>query len=40
MILKIKSIVKGCDHGLAYPEDKEGYLTAIKEFEKQIDFRY
>lgn len=33
-------IVKGCEHGLAYPEDKEGYLNAIKEFEKQIDFRY
>ena len=33
-------VVKGCDHGLAYPEDKEGYLNAIKEFEKQIDFNY
>lgn len=31
-------IVKGCEHGLAYPEDKEGYLNAIKEFEKQIGF--
>ncbi|MBR2384275.1 MAG: alpha/beta hydrolase [Clostridia bacterium] len=33
-------VVKDCDHGLAYPEDKEGYLNAIKEFEKQIDFKY
>ena len=32
--------VKGCEHGLAYPEDKEGYLLAIKEFEKQINCIY
>ena len=33
-------IVDGAEHGLAYPEDKEGYLNAIREFEKQIDFKY
>jgi alpha/beta superfamily hydrolase len=33
-------VVKGCDHGLAYPEDKEGYLNAIKDFEKNINFEY
>lgn len=33
-------VVKGCDHGLAYPEDKDGYLNAIREFEKQIGFEY
>lgn len=33
-------IVKGSDHGLAYPEDKEGYLNAIKEFEQKIGFEY
>ena len=32
--------VKDCEHGLAYPEDKEGYINAIKEFEKQIGFYY
>ena len=31
-------IVKGCEHGLAYPEDKDGYLNAIKTFENQINF--
>ena len=32
--------VKDCDHGFAYPEDKEGYLNAIKEFEQKIGFEY
>ena len=33
-------IVDNCDHGLAYPEDKAGYLNAIKEFEQKIGFEY
>ncbi|MBR2337533.1 MAG: alpha/beta hydrolase [Clostridia bacterium] len=33
-------IIKGSDHGLAYPEDKESYINAIVEFEKQIGFSY
>ena len=27
--------VKGAGHGLAYPKDKEGYIKALKEFEKE-----
>ena len=27
--------VKGAGHGLAYPKDKEGYLDALREFEKE-----
>ena len=27
--------VKGAGHGLAYPFDKEGYVNALKEFEKE-----
>ena len=31
---------EGSDHGLAYPEHREDYINAIKEFEKDIDFYY
>ena len=27
-------MVKGAGHGLAYPKDKEGYIQALKEFER------
>ena len=27
--------VKGAGHGLAYPLDKEGYVNALREFEKE-----
>ena len=30
---------KGAVHGLAFPEDKEGYLQAIRDFEKQLNIR-
>lgn len=29
-------IIDGADHGLAYPEDKQKYLSAILEFERDI----
>ncbi len=28
-------LVEGADHGLAYPTDKEGYIQALKEFNKE-----
>ena len=28
-------LVKGADHGLAYPTDKDGYIQALKEFNKE-----
>lgn len=31
-------IVKGAGHGLAYPMDKDGYVSAIKEFEKECGY--
>jgi len=33
-------IIDKAVHGLAYPQDKEKYLTALKEFEKEIGFEY
>ena len=30
---------KGAVHGLAFPEDQEGYLQAIRDFEKQLNIR-
>ncbi len=29
-------LIKGAEHGLAYPEDNDGYINAIKEFEKTL----
>ena len=29
-------LIDGAAHGLAYPADKDGYVAAIKDFEKQI----
>jgi hypothetical protein len=28
-------VIKGAGHGLAYPKDKEGYIAALKAFEKE-----
>ena len=28
-------VVKGAGHGLAYPKDQAGYISALKEFEKE-----
>ena len=33
-------LTENADHGVAYPVDKEGYITALKGFEKEIDFKY
>lgn len=33
---KYLCLIKGAEHGLAYPEDNEGYINAIKEFEKTL----
>ena len=30
--------VKGAGHGLAFPVDKEGYLNALREFQKDCGF--
>ena len=30
------TLIKGAEHGVAYPADKKAYIDAIKEFEKQI----
>ena len=30
-------VVKGAGHGLAYPQDKAGYVAALKEFEKECN---
>lgn len=35
---KMLSVIPGAEHGLAYPVDKEGYINAIKEFERKISF--
>lgn len=32
--------VKGAGHGLAFPKDEEGYLSALREFEAEADFLY
>ena len=32
---KALALIHGAGHGLAYPADKDGYLKAVKEFEKQ-----
>ena len=31
--------VKGAGHGLAYPKDKDGYIQALKEFEKECGYQ-
>jgi fermentation-respiration switch protein FrsA (DUF1100 family) len=28
-------VIEGAGHGLAYPKDKEGYIAALKAFEKE-----
>ena len=28
-------LIEGAGHGLAYPDDPEGYLTALREFDKE-----
>ncbi len=33
-------LTENADHGVCYPVDKEGYITALKGFEKEIDFKY
>lgn len=33
---KYLCLIKGAEHGLAYPEDNEGYINAILEFEKTL----